>query len=96
MHLLERQKRLKDEYKDLDVLPKINKADMTGKMESIEEYLRSCHGIVRAPLAYIIRKTITVLIYGNYLKYVTLGDEMIARMLHLSLDKNKLHNEQSS
>ena len=39
MHLLGGQKRLEDKYKDPDVLPKVNKADMEGTMESIEEYL---------------------------------------------------------
>ena len=43
VHLLAGQKRLKDEYKDLDMLPNINNADMAGTMESIKEYLRSCH-----------------------------------------------------
>ena len=40
VHLLASQKNLEDEYKDPNVLPKINKSDMAG-MESIEEYLRS-------------------------------------------------------
>ena len=65
-------------------------------MESIEQYLRSCSGIVRAPLAYVIRKNITVLTYGDYHMYVTPENKMIARMLHLSPDKNRLHNEQSA
>ena len=65
------------------MLPKVNKADIAGKMESIQEYLRSCHAVIRAPLAYVIRKTITVQVYGEYVKYVTLDDKMIARMLHL-------------
>ena len=34
------KKRLKDEYKDPDMLPKVNKADMAGTMESIKEYFR--------------------------------------------------------
>ena len=42
VHLIAKQSRLKDKYKDPDVLPKVNKAE------------------VRAPHAYIIRKTITV------------------------------------
>ena len=54
MHLLAAQKMLKNEYKDPDVLPKVNKADMAGTMEP-----RLHHGVIRAPLAYIIRKTIT-------------------------------------
>ena len=40
MHLLAGQKKLKDEYKDIDMMPKINKSDMAGTMEAIKEYLR--------------------------------------------------------
>ena len=36
VHLLIRQKRLKGEYKDLDMLPKVNKADMAEAMEPIK------------------------------------------------------------
>ena len=78
------------------MLPKVNKADMAGTMESIEEYFQSYHGVIRVPLAYIIRKTITVQVYGDYPKYATPDDKMIARMLHLTPDKNKLHNKQSA
>ena len=60
MHLVVDPKRLKDKYKDPDVLPKVNKAHMAETMESIKEYLRSCHGVVKAPLAHVITKTITV------------------------------------
>ena len=60
VHLLAGQKRLKDEYKDPDVLPTVNKADMARTMQSIDEYLRSHHGVIRAPLAYVTRKTIIV------------------------------------
>ena len=67
-HLLAGQKRLEDEYKDPDVLPKVNKADRAGTIESIKEYLRSCHGVIRAPLAYVIRKTILIQPYGDYPK----------------------------
>ena len=67
VHLLAGQKRLKDEYKDTDVLPKVNKVDMAGMMESIKEYFRSCYGVIRVPLTYIITKTITVQTYGDYL-----------------------------
>ena len=63
-------------------------------MESIKEYLRLHDGIVRLPLAYIIRKTTIVQTYGNYPKYATPDDEMISRMLHLTPDKNRLHNEE--
>ena len=48
------------------------------------------------PLAYIIRKTNTVQVYGNYLKYASPNDDMITSMLHLTPEKNKLHNEQSA
>ena len=59
-------KKFEDEYRDPDVLPKINTSDMAGMIESIEEYLRSHHCVIKAPLAYIIRKTITVQTYGDY------------------------------
>ena len=52
--LMTGKKKLKDEYKDPDVLPKVNKSDMAGMMEAIEEYLRLHHGVVRVPLAYVI------------------------------------------
>ena len=94
VHLLAGQKRLKDECTDPDVLPKVNKADMMGMMESIKEYLRSCHGVVTSPLAYVIRKTITDHVGGDYPKNVTPDDKMITRMLHPPQDKKKLHNEQ--
>ena len=41
MHLLPGQKRLKNEYKDPDVLHKVNKSDMAGLMKAIKESLRS-------------------------------------------------------
>ena len=66
------------------MLPKVNKADMAGSMEAFEEYLRSHHGVIRAPLTYIIRKTIIVHTYGGYPMYVTPDNRMIARMLHLT------------
>ena len=92
MHLLAGQKRLEVEYKDPDVLPKVNKAVMAGMMESI----RSHHSVIRAPLVYIIRKTITVQTYGDYSTYTTHDNTMITRMLHLPPEKNILHNEQSA
>ena len=61
---------------------------MISTMEVIKEYLRSSQYVMRAPLAYIIRKTILVQTYGEYPKYVTPDDEMITRMLHLPPDKN--------
>ena len=67
IHLLTGQKRFKDKYKDPNMLLEINKFDMAGTMEAIKEYLRSHDGVVRVPLAYIIRETIIVKIYGNYL-----------------------------
>ena len=35
------QKKLEDEYKDPNVLPKINKSDIEGRTEAIEEYISS-------------------------------------------------------
>ena len=55
VYKVEGQKKVKDEYKDPEVLPKVNKVDMIGAMEAINEGLRSCHSIERMLLAYIIR-----------------------------------------
>ena len=51
VHLMLEQKKIEDEYKDPDVLPKINKSDMAERMETIEEYHRSHQCVTRAPLA---------------------------------------------
>ena len=67
---------------------------MTKTMEAINEYFRLCHGVMRAPLAYLIMKTILVQTYGEYPKYETPDDEMIARMLHQLPDKNKLYRSE--
>ena len=96
MCLLAGQKRLKDEYKDLDMLPKVKMVDVAGMIESSEEYLRSCHGIIRALLPYVIRKIITVQTYGDYPMHVTPDDKMITRMLHITPDKNRLHDKHSA
>ena len=65
-------------------------------MESIEEFLRAYHGVLNAPLSYVIRKTITVQTYVDYLTYASQDNEMIARMLHLPSHKNKLQLESSA
>ena len=83
VHLLAGKKKCKDEYKDPDMLPKVNKAALTALMVFIKEYLISCYGIRRTSLAYIIRKTIIVQTYGDYPKYATTNDKMIIRMVHL-------------
>ena len=83
MHIMKGQKKLKDEYHDPNVLPKINKYLMAGLMVVIKEYLTSFYCGVREPLEYIIRKTITVQTYGHYSTFATPDNEMIARMLHL-------------
>ena len=80
VHLLARQKKLKDEYNDPDVLPKISKSDMAVTIDATKEYLRSCHGVIRAPLADIIRKAIIVQNYGDYPTYATHDNEMITRI----------------
>ena len=64
-------------------------------MKSISDHIRSCLGVVRIPLAYIIRKIIIVQTYDDCPKYAIPNNNMIARMLHLPPDKNKLHNKQS-
>ena len=87
------QTKLNNEYKDPDVLSKINKSDLAGTMESIKEYLSSCLGVIQAPLSFAIRKTIIVQTYGNYPTYTTPDDEMITRMLQLPKEKNKLLHE---
>ena len=96
LHLTMGQKKLEDKYKDLDVLLKINKSDMAGMIEAIKEYLRSCHGVVLALSAYIIRKTITLQTYDDYPMHANSEDEIIARLLHFPSDKNKVHNKQSA
>ena len=96
VHLQAGQKRVKDEQKDADVLPKFNKDDMSGMMEAINEYQRLHCGLVRAPLANIIKTTIIFQTYDNYPKYATPEDDMITQMLHLPQNKNRLHNEQSA
>ena len=93
VHLMKGQKKLKDEYKDPNMLPKIKKSDMTGMMEGTEDYFRLCHGVMWAPLAYVIRKTIAVQTYSDYLTYATPDGEMITRMLNLPLEKNMLLHE---
>ena len=52
--------RLKDEYKDPDMLPKVNEEDMEGMIEAIKEFLRSNCGVIRASFAYITRMTTIV------------------------------------
>ena len=96
VHLPTGQMRLKDKYKDPDMLPKVNKANMAVIMKAIEEYLTLHHDIIRVPLTYIIRKTMIVQTYGDYPKYATPENEMIARMLHLPVEKKMLHNEKSA
>ena len=39
--LLVGQKRLKDDYKDPNMLPKVNKADMAAMVEAIKDYCRT-------------------------------------------------------
>ena len=69
-------------HEDSDMLAKVNNADIAGTMEAIEENIRSCHGVIRAPIAYVIRKTILVKTYGDYSKHATPNNEMITKMLH--------------
>ena len=77
MCLMIGQKKLKDKYKDPNVLPKMNKSDMAGMMEAIKEYIRLCHGIAPSPLANAMWKTIVVQTYGGFPTYATPDDKMI-------------------
>ena len=83
LHLPAGQKKLKDDYRDPYMLPKINESDMAEVMEAMEEYIRLHQGVVRAPQAYVIGKTIQGQTYCEYPKYAIPDDEMIASMLHL-------------
>ena len=49
-----------------------------------------CH---KSALAYVIKKAILPQTNGSYPKYATPEDGMIARMLNLPLNMNKLHNK---
>ena len=86
VHLLAGQNRHKDNDKDPFILPKVNESDMGGTIEDIKKYLRLYQGVVRAPLAYVIRKTF-IKTYGDYPRYVIPDSKMIARMLHLTQKK---------
>ena len=96
LYLLAGQKKFKDEYKNPDMLPKIKKSYIAEMIEAIEQYFRSCPVVVRAPLAYAIKKTIQVQNYGDYPKYLTCDNEMINKMLHLPPEKNKFLMEQDA
>ena len=50
------QKKLKDEYNDPNMLLMINKSDVIGTMEALKEYLRLCHNVIQATLAYVIHE----------------------------------------
>ena len=58
-------------------------------MEAIKEYLKSRCGVETPPLAYIIRKTVTVRTYGNYPWYATSDDKMMTRMFHITIEQNR-------
>ena len=50
----------------------------------IGKYLRLYHGVIRASLAYAMRKTINVQTYCDFPKYVTSDDEMICQYVTLA------------
>ena len=62
-------KRPKDENKDLDMPSEVNKVNMAG--------------VVKASFACVIGKAIVVKTYGDYSKYATPDERVIARMLPL-------------
>ena len=54
------------------------------------------HKIVsQITLCGVVRRSL-VQTYGDYTKYASPDDEMIARMVHLPLEQNKLQNEKSA
>ena len=87
---------LEIDYKDLDVLPKVYKTEMVGKMEAIREYFRSFHDVIRAPLTYVTRKITVIQTYVDYCRYAMPDDEMIIKMLNLSADKDSPSLESQS
>ena len=62
------QKRLNSKSTYPYVLLRVDKADMAGTVEAMKEYLRSCCGVKKVLLAYIIRKMVIVKMYYNYLQ----------------------------
>ena len=60
--------------------------------KTIKEYLKSCHGVVRALLHTSLGRSH----YGDHARYATNDSKMITRMLYLSPDKNKLLVERSA
>ena len=74
------------------MLPVINKVNIVGIEEVIEEYLGSCFGVKKAPLAYIIRKAIVLESYGCYPWYEPLDYELIVRMFHLPIELIRIYN----
>ena len=53
-------------------------------MKAIKEYIRTHHGVIQAPPAYVIRKNVIIKTYGDYTKYLMFDDKIIARMLNIS------------
>ena len=76
------------------MLHRVNKTDIAGTIGAIKQYHRPSHGVMRMPLTCVPRKTIINETYGDYPKYAIPDNKIIASILHLPLDKNRLHNEQ--
>ena len=57
-----KQEKVEDNYKNPDMLHAVNKADITGTIKAIKEYLRSYHGIIKVPHANI--KITTLIVYN--------------------------------
>ena len=83
VHLLTGQRRLEDDSNDPYMLPEVNKVDIAELIKAVKENLRSNCGVVR------------ILNYGDYHMSVTAYYDVIARILHLTQDMNKLLLEQS-
>ena len=86
--LLVRQQRLKDEFNDPGILPMFKKGSH-GRSTGGHQRVRLHHGVIRA-LLHIIWKTILVMTYGNYIRYVITDEKIITMMLHLPPGKSKI------
>jgi hypothetical protein len=72
-------------YKAPDDPATINAKDWPKTMESIHEYLRSCLGEQKIPLAYVVRKDDTIPTIDPDGGYATVRDKMVAGAKQYSL-----------
>ena len=84
--LISGQNRLKDDYKDTDMSPKVNKADIARHQREPQIMSWCC----KSTSSINHCKPIKVQTYDDYSKCADPDDKMITSMLHLHPDKNKL------